>query len=372
MRASLVSKNMVGPVREHRPLRTLSWLAGSALVLLGILLGSAARGEAPESGWSFVARADTDSVAVTAPEALRADTDSVAVGLPIGLVLAADSLVMDSLRVLIDSLGVDSLRALIDSLGADSLLALIDVLAPPDTAFRVRRYLAVPRGDRVTASLFPRQQRPFSAKMSALWQHKVELDSTGQFFIARETVGKTDVRFPLQIDPAYYRQQKLAQSMKRNWRLLADQHASQRRQQRRGGLGLNITVPGGRESAFTTIFGKNEVDLRVTGNANIRTGFKYRKSDRQLTLGTGAQFDPDFKQDLRLGVTGTIGDKMRVDINWDTERDFEYQNQLKLQYTGYEDEILQSVEAGNVFLQTPSTLIRGGQSLFGIKSEFQV
>ena len=85
-----------------------------------------------------------------------------------------------------------------------------------------------------------------------------------------------------------------------------------------------------------------------------------------------AQIDPDFKQDLRLGITGTIGDKLRVDVNWDTNNQFDFQNQLKLEYTGYEDEIIQKIEAGNVFLQTPSTLIRGGQSLFGIKSEMQL
>ncbi|MBT8399367.1 MAG: cell surface protein SprA, partial [Rhodothermia bacterium] len=85
-----------------------------------------------------------------------------------------------------------------------------------------------------------------------------------------------------------------------------------------------------------------------------------------------AQLDPDFKQDLRLGINGTIGDKLRIDVNYDSQNQFDYQNQLKLHYTGYEDEIIQSIEAGNVFLQTPSTLIRGGQSLFGIKSQFQI
>ena len=82
--------------------------------------------------------------------------------------------------------------------------------------------------------------------------------------------------------------------------------------------------------------------------------------------------DPNFKQNISLGITGTIGDKLNVNVNWDTERTFDFQNQLKLEYVGYEDEIIQRIEAGNVFLQTPSTLINGGQQLFGIKSEFQL
>jgi cell surface protein SprA len=161
--------------------------------------------------------------------------------------------------------------------------------------------------------------------------------------------------------------------MRQNWSTLVEQRERQRQQRRRGGLGFNIVVPGGRQSAFTTIFGKPEVDLRVNGQADIRAGFDYRKSDQQVSVtGKAAQLDPDFKQDLRLGITGSIGDKMRVDVNYDTNNQFDFQNQLKLQYTGYEDEIIQSIEAGNVFLQTPSTLIRGGQSLFGIKSQFQL
>jgi cell surface protein SprA len=116
-----------------------------------------------------------------------------------------------------------------------------------------------------------------------------------------------------------------------------------------------------------------EVDLRVNGQAMINAGFDYRRSDQQVAFtGSPSQLDPQFKQDLRLGIVGTIGDKLRVDVNWDTNNQFDYQNQLKLQYTGYEDDIIQRIEAGNVMLQTPSRLIRGGQSLFGIKSELQL
>ena len=366
--------------RDHRPLRTLTFLAGGALVLLVALVGSSARGDAPAADWyqRLVARADTDSVAIN-PALLDtdavlnmgsfiapADTDSVFIGL-------------DSLRAVIDSLGTDSLRARADSLAPEALRALADSLAQTDsmlvqadTNYRVQKYLSGRRHDSRAASLFPRQKRPLSTTLGSYWRHDLQLDSTGQYYVARETVGEEDVRYPTLVTRDQYRQQRLTTSLNRNWDQLVEQRTRQRLQQQRGGLGLNITVPGGRQSTFTTIFGKNEVDLRVTGQADIRAGFDYRKSEQQVTLGRDSQIDPDFKQDLSLGVTGTIGDKMRVDVNWDTNREFDFQNQLKLTYTGYEDEILQSVEAGNVFLQTPSTLIRGGQSLFGIKSELQL
>ena len=40
-------------------------------------------------------------------------------------------------------------------------------------------------------------------------------------------------------------------------------------------------------------------------------------------------------------------------------------------YTGYDDDIVQRIEAGNVFLQSPSELIRGGQRLFGLRTDLR-
>ncbi len=70
---------------------------------------------------------------------------------------------------------------------------------------------------------------------------------------------------------------------------------------------------------------------------------------------------------MQINVNGTIGDKLTIAADWNTERTFEFENQLKLHYKGYEDEIIQSIEAGNVSLQT-SPLVGGGEALFGIKA----
>src|SRR5690606_30468359 len=58
----------------------------------------------------------------------------------------------------------------------------------------------------------------------------------------------------------------------------------------------------------------------------------------------------------------------RITTNYNTEATFDFENQMKLEYTGYEDEIIQKIEAGNVTLPLAGTLITGSQSLFGIKT----
>lgn len=258
----------------------------------------------------------------------------------------------------------------VDTLDIDSLLA--DSLFLPDSAL-VWEYMPAFFRDAWTAGNAPRDRLVMSPSLGRFWKYSIDFDTTSLSYTLHERVGDFDVRYPVKLNFDEYRAARLSSDMDENWNDLIQQRARADERRRRGGLGFNIVVPGGRQSAFRTIFGKNEVDLRVNGTADIHAGFDYRKSDQQVSItGKPSQLDPEFKQDLSLGITGTIGDKLRINVNYDSRNQFDFQNQLKLEYTGYEDEIIQKIEAGNVFLQTPSSLIRGGQSLFGIKSEFQI
>ena len=335
--------------RDFRPLHKLATLvAGAFLLFLGT---SASQGDfariqfqGRDTGWIRVARADTDTVYLHQA---------------------------DSLLAFIRRVGADSVRDVVEEQQDSLLTALLDsVLATMHV--RVNRYLSALRLRPTSASVLQPSRRGFGPAPLTSLQHELELDSTSLTYTSRMQAAGQDILYPLTLTQSQYRQHKLDNGLRRNWSTILEQREQQRSYRQRGGLGLQIQVPGGRQSGFTTIFGKNTVDLRVTGTADIRPGFVYNKSEQQVVLGQGSRLDPSFKMDLRLGVKGTIGDKMAVEVDWDTDRQFDYQNQLKLHYTGYEDDIVQSIEAGNVFLQTPSSLIRGGQSLFGIKSEFQI
>ena len=60
---------------------------------------------------------------------------------------------------------------------------------------------------------------------------------------------------------------------------------------------------------------------------------------------------------INMGVTGNIGDKMKLNTNYNTQATFDFENQVKLNYEGSEDEIVQSVEAGNVSFPQDQTKI---------------
>jgi cell surface protein SprA len=236
--------------------------------------------------------------------------------------------------------------------------------APPDTGL-VQRYLPARR--KRFPGLFTRSSPFLGPRTAPSEGRSITLDSTRYTYVFDEELRPSG---PMRVGAEAYQRERYRANLRDNWRTLAAQR--QQQQGNRGGLGVNMVVPGGRQSAFSTVFGKPQVDLRLNGQANINAGFEYRKSDQQVNItGDATQLNPNFKQDLRLGITGTIGDKLKINVDWDTQSQFDYQNQVKLNYTGYEDEILQNVEAGNVSMRTPSQLISGGQSLFGIKSELQ-
>ncbi len=136
-----------------------------------------------------------------------------------------------------------------------------------------------------------------------------------------------------------------------------------------GGFRPQIRVGG---EAFDRIFGGNTVDIRPQGSAELTFGINVSRTDNpQLPEKQRKITTFDFNQRIQLNVIGNIGEKLKLTTSYNTEATFDFENQMKLEYTGYEDEIIKKIEAGNVSLPLNGSLITGSQSLFGIKTELQ-
>jgi cell surface protein SprA len=132
-----------------------------------------------------------------------------------------------------------------------------------------------------------------------------------------------------------------------------------------------ITIP--LPFATETIFGPPTINLKINGIIDITASYQKSTNDLQtITALNQDQNNINFKQEVQVTTKGTVGDKLSIDADWNSQRTFDFENQLKLKYKGYPDEVIQSIEAGNVSLETRSNLIGSTQALFGVKAQFKL
>ncbi len=124
--------------------------------------------------------------------------------------------------------------------------------------------------------------------------------------------------------------------------------------------------------ALERIFGGNFVDIRPNGAVTIRAGYRHNRNfNPALPLRQQSVGDFDFDQTIQLNMIGQVGEKLKLNFNYDTKANFSFENQIKYDYTGSDTDIIKKIEAGNVSMPLQSSLIQGGQNLFGAKVQAQ-
>ena len=134
----------------------------------------------------------------------------------------------------------------------------------------------------------------------------------------------------------------------------------------------DVEKVGTNNQLINRVFGGSIVDIKPQGSAELIFSGVVNKIDNpalpeQQRKTTSFNFD----ERIQMNVVGTIGDKLQLRANYDTEATFEFENEIKLEYTGDEDDIVKKIELGNVSLPLAGSLITGAQSLFGVKSKLQ-
>ncbi len=121
------------------------------------------------------------------------------------------------------------------------------------------------------------------------------------------------------------------------------------------------------------IFGPGGIRVKTQGTAELKFGINKKNIDNpSLPIRNRKTTMMNFDEKINLNVNGKVGDKVNLNLNYNTDATFDYDAQnMKLKYDGKEDEIIKLVEAGNVSFPSNSSLIKGASSLFGVRTDMQ-
>ena len=193
----------------------------------------------------------------------------------------------------------------------------------------------------------------------------IQYDPTNNQYLFNTKVGKLDFRNPTYMTFDEFQKYDMDKMVKSYWKEKTKTSGTLERQ----GIIPSIYVGG---QLFENIFGSNTIDIRPTGSAELIFGvLANRRDDPTLNVRQRKTVNFDFQENIQMNVQAKIGDKIEFNTNFNTEAIFDFENKLKLNYEGKEDEIIKSIEAGNVSMPLTTTLITGTQSLFGIKAKLQ-
>ena len=200
---------------------------------------------------------------------------------------------------------------------------------------------------------------------------KYEYDPILNRYFYKESLGEVNLGLPLVLTPQEYEDMVMAEEMRNYFKLKNDALSGRKEgsEDIQKDLLPDFYV---NSNFFETIFGGSEINIVPQGSVELDLGLLYTKQDNPaFSPRNRRNFSFDFDQRISLSLLGQVGERLQITANYDTESTFDFQNQLKLEYTPNEDDIVQKIEVGNVNMPLNNALIQGAQSLFGFKTELQ-
>lgn len=240
---------------------------------------------------------------------------------------------------------------------------ILPVDTPPEDPNAIN--LHYPIYDRVTDFLTTPNENSFDLDDPSNINQDIEYDPQSQQYIINETIGEEFYR-----DPTYMSFEDFLEYQYKT----QEQQYWQQRSSAAEVLSQKSIIPdvNVNNRLFDRIFGGTKVDIRPQGNIDLTFGGNYQNIlNPTLTKRQRKQGGFNFDMNIQMNVLAKIGDKLKMNVNYNTQSNFNFENQVKLEYTGYQDEVIKKIEAGNISLPLKGSLITGSQSLFGLKTQLQ-
>lgn len=213
-------------------------------------------------------------------------------------------------------------------------------------------------GDPVTD---PGGSSPFNYRPPSNVDLEIDVSEDLRNYEIKETVGDSiEYRPPAEMDYEQFYEYQRKRYMREYW----DQVSKTEKDEERDFEELSFSIPDAK--------GDPIVEIKPAGNVTLEFGGRWQRTEnpaipiRQQRNG-GFEFD----QQISMNLQGTIGERVNVNANWDTQATFDFDNNINISYNGKEEDIIRDIQAGNVSMSVDNSLIRGAQNLFGVKTQLQ-
>lgn len=197
---------------------------------------------------------------------------------------------------------------------------------------------------------------------------ETEYDVETGCYVVRTKLGDKEITTPFYLSAADYNNKEIRESMMDYYRKKNSELYEKKDKEKFNIFDMKFAL-----GPLEKVFGPGGVQLKTQGSVQVQMGVKSNKTDNPaLPASARRKTYFDFDQKIQATVDASVGDKLKFNMTYNTDATFDFDSKnLKLKYEGKEDEIIKSIEAGNVSMTTGSSLIKGSTSLFGFKTKLQ-
>ena len=217
-------------------------------------------------------------------------------------------------------------------------------------------------------SLSDLYQSPLDLKRPDNLQYQVVYNDTLDRYIIGNRMGSTWLSAPIMLTPKEYLAWTEQQQRNSYFRKQNDEIFQAKGKEKFDFSDMHFDL-----GPAEKIFGPGGIRVKTQGPAELKFGVNKKSIDNpSLPIRNRKTTMMDFDEKINLNVNGKVGDKVNMNLNYNTDATFDFDAQnMKLKYDGKEDEIIKLVEAGNVSFPSNSSLIKGASSLFGVRTDMQ-
>ena len=217
-------------------------------------------------------------------------------------------------------------------------------------------------------SLSDLYQSPLDLKRPDNLQYQVVYNDTLDRYIIGNRMGSTWLSAPIMLTPKEYLAWTEQQQRNSYFRKQNDEIFQAKGKEKFDFSDMHFDL-----GPAEKIFGPGGIRVKTQGSAELKFGVNKKSIDNpSLPIRNRKTTMMDFDEKINLNVNGKVGDKVNMNLNYNTDATFDFDAQnMKLKYDGKEDEIIKLVEAGNVSFPSNSSLIKGASSLFGVRTDMQ-